>query len=131
MSYTFGKRSRDALASCDRRLQDILNEAIKTHDFAVLCGFRDEFEQNKAVAEKRSTKVWPNSKHNSYPSRAVDIAPFPIDWSDTARFARLVGYIERIAFEQGKRIRWGGDWNGNGRTKDERFVDMPHLELVD
>lgn len=27
-------------------------------------------------------------------------------------------------------LRWGGDWNGNGRQDDEHFIDDPHNELV-
>jgi peptidoglycan L-alanyl-D-glutamate endopeptidase CwlK len=27
-------------------------------------------------------------------------------------------------------MRWGGDWDGDGDTKDERFFDGPHFELV-
>jgi peptidoglycan L-alanyl-D-glutamate endopeptidase CwlK len=60
---------------------------------------------------------------------AVDVAPYPIDWNDPARFARLFGYIERIANELQIPIRWGGDWNRNWRTKDERLIDLPHIEL--
>jgi peptidoglycan L-alanyl-D-glutamate endopeptidase CwlK len=64
------------------------------------------------------------------PSLAVDVLPYPVDWRDTARFARLFGHFERIAFQRGIDIRWGGDWNNNFRTADERLIDMPHIELV-
>lgn len=127
----FGTKSQERLATCDARLQELLNEAIKHVDFTVLCGHRSEAEQNEAFAQKHSTVRWPKSKHNTMPSIAVDVAPHPVDWKDTARFARLAGYIERIADEKGIAIRWGGDWNGNWRTQDERFIDMPHIELVD
>lgn len=127
---SFSNLSASRLATCDERLKSLLYEAIKQVDFSVLCGHRGEDEQNEAFRLKRSTKQWPDSKHNVLPSIAVDIAPYPVDWNDTARFARLAGYIERIAHEQGVAIRWGGDWNGNFRTDDERFIDMPHLELV-
>jgi len=123
------------LSQCDMRLQNILREAIKSVDFTILCGHRNKEDQDKAVAEKKSTLKWPNSKHNFLPSRAVDIAPYfgtgtPLDWEEKAAFARLYGYISRIAEEQGVAIRWGGDWNNNFRTNDERLVDMPHIELV-
>ncbi len=127
----FSKPSADRLATCHADLQRLCNEAIKHVDFTVLYGFRAREEQNQAYKEGKSNLQWPDSKHNQIPSLAVDIAPWPIDWSDTARFARLVGYVERIAEELGIRIRWGGDWNDNYRTKDERLVDMPHIELVE
>lgn len=127
----FSKLSESRLATCDPRLQQLLREAIKHVDFTVLCGHRGVEEQNDAYRTGRSKVRWPDSKHNTIPSVAVDVAPYPVDWKDTARFARLVGYIERIAHEQGIRIRWGGDFDQDGATADERFIDMPHIELVE
>jgi len=126
---TFSAVSAQRLATCDGKLQILLNEAIKSVDFTVLCGHRNKDDQEQAFREGASTKHWPDSKHNTLPSLAVDIAPYPVDWEDPARFARLFGYIERIAEERGIHIRWGADWNGNYRTKDEKLVDMPHVEL--
>ncbi len=126
----FSSLSAARLATCDPKLQDIMNEAIRQVDFTVLCGHRGQEEQDEAVRLKRSTLSWPRSKHNSLPSLAVDLATYPVDWKDTARFARLYGYLERIAHEKGVRLRWGGDWNGNWRTADEKFLDMPHVELI-
>lgn len=128
---SFGKASEERLATCDPRLQSVLREAIKHRDFTILCGFRDEAAQNDAVAKGNSKTPWPNSKHNRQPSLAVDIAPYPIDWTDTGSFSYLAGYIVRIGDELGVKLRWGGDWNQNGKTKDEKFLDMPHIELVD
>ena len=108
---------------------------VKEYDCTVLCGHRGKEEQDEAFATEMSTKRWPDSKHNQVPSLAVDVVPyFPgvkIDWKDLSTFARFAGYVERVAHEQGTRIRWGGDWNDNRRTADERFVDMPHFELVE
>lgn len=126
----FSNLSEQRLATCDEQLQRILREAIRHVDFTVICGYRTQEEQDDAFRRGASTKRWPLSKHNRVPSVAVDIAPYPVDWKDTARFARLAGYIERIAHEQGVTIRWGGDFNQDGRTRDETFIDMPHLELV-
>jgi peptidoglycan L-alanyl-D-glutamate endopeptidase CwlK len=127
----FSNLSEQRLATCDDRLQGILREAIKHVDFTVICGYRGQEDQDDAFRRGASTKRWPFSKHNKLPSPAVDIAPFPVDWKDTARFARLAGYIERVAHEQGVSIRWGGDWDQDGRTTDERLIDMPHLEIVE
>lgn len=125
---TFSKLSAERLATCDERLQKLLREAIKHVDFTVLCGHRGEDEQEDAFRTGKSKVHWPDSKHNSRPSMAVDVAPYPIDWNDHKTFARLAGYIERIAQEQGVSIRWGGDFDGNWRSGDS-FVDLPHLEL--
>lgn len=127
----FSALSEQRLATCDVRLQAILKEAIRHVDFTVLCGFRGPDEQEDAFRTGRSKVRWPNSKHNRKPSVAVDLAPYPVDWTDTARFARLAGYIERIAHEQGVKLRWGGDFDMDGRTAGEKLVDMPHLEIIE
>lgn len=127
----FSTLSEQRLATCDPRLQAILKEAIRHVDFTVLCGFRGPDEQEDAYRTGRSKVRWPNSKHNRKPSVAVDLAPYPVDWTDTARFARLAGYIERIAHEQGVKLRWGGDFDMDGRTAGEKLVDMPHLEIIE
>lgn len=135
----FSTISEQKLATCDPRLQLLLREAIKHVDFTILCGHRTKAEQDLAVAEKKSKTPFPLSKHNSFPSKAVDVAPWlpvvKIDWKDVAAFARLAGYIQCIADQQGIKIRWGGDWNGNWRTAGtepgEAFLDAPHIELVE
>lgn len=69
------------------------------------------------------------SRHNFFPSQAVDVCvdtdPGPgkvIVW-DRAAYAPL-GQLSQV-----HGLRWGGDWNGNGSSDDEKFLDMPHLEL--
>ena len=52
----FGKRSRENLESCDKRLQEIFNEVIKYVDCSVLEGHRSEERQNK-LYEEGKTKV--------------------------------------------------------------------------
>lgn len=128
---TFSGKSLAHLRTLDPRLQSILNEVIKYYDFTILCGHRGQQEQDAAFAAGNSKVRWPNSKHNSLPSKAVDIAPWPIDWKDTTRFARLMGHVERAAYEQGIRVRFGLDFSGDGFSADERFLDFPHVELVD
>ena len=56
--------------------------------------------------------------------------PKPIDWKNTRPFVMLAKEIVLpLAKDMNIPIRWGGDWNMNGRTEDEKFVDMPHYEL--
>lgn len=133
----FSQKSLEQLLTCDQRLQDILFEAIKFIDFIVIEGHRGKEEQNEAFRNGNSKLQWPNGKHNSSPSKAVDIAPYfadvtgKIDWKDMAAFGRLMGFIQRIAHEQGVKVRFGIDWDGDFRTRDENFVDAPHLEIVE
>lgn len=116
-----GNKSRKKLETCDKKLQEILETAIEIMDFSVLCGHRGEEEQNEYYHTGRSKVKYPNSKHNKSPSKAVDIAPWPIDWEDKARFHELAGVIKAVAHEKGIKIKWGGDFKG--------FFDGPHYEL--
>jgi peptidoglycan L-alanyl-D-glutamate endopeptidase CwlK len=130
----FSATSEFNLSTCHPKLQRLVRvmaqRAPKSLDFSVTCGYRNEADQEAAVRAGRSTKHFPDSKHNVMPSVAVDLAPHPIDWKDTARFARLAGYLQAVADDLGIEVRWGGDWDGDGRTADERLVDMPHFELT-
>ena len=123
----FSARSKLALATCHPLLQRLMKSAIVDFDFTVLCGYRDEIAQNKAFAEGKSKLTFPKSKHNSNPSMAVDIAPYPIDWNNHAAFRALADVV-RVHWEaipaadrDGFTLEWGGGW--------ARFPDMPHWEL--
>lgn len=135
----FSVTSKQRLETCDSRLQELLNEAIKHIDFVVLEGHRDEAAQNEAFRTGKSQKRWPEGNHNALPSRAVDIAPFfpevKIDWTDLIAFGRLMGFIQCLAIQRGIKLRFGLDWDGDfrsvNRDPDEHFLDAPHVELVD
>lgn len=130
MSYHFGSASAERLYTCHHDLQRLLQEAIKLVDFSVLCGHRSEEDQTVALNTGRSKVAYPNSKHNKLPSLAVDIAPYPIDWDNIARFAHLQGVIRGLAHLMGIEIRLGGDWDMDGDITDHKFMDWPHIELV-
>lgn len=129
----FSTLSRAHLASCDGRLVKVLELAITRVDFSVRCGHRGQAEQNAAVAAGKSKTPWPTSKHNKYPSHAVDIYPYPFKneyWHQPQVWADLAAVILACAGELGVQIRWGGDWNQNGSYKDDKFFDGPHFELI-
>lgn len=129
------------LAECHRDLRMVFGKVIKYMDCSILCGHRKEPEQNQAFAAGLSQLQWPDSKHNQLPSMAVDAGPYFIelgntDWNDEKAFSAFAGRVLQIAdemLEKGEithKLRWGGDWDGDGRTKDERFKDLPHFELI-
>jgi len=129
--FKYSKSSADKLATCDERLQRIMNEAIKIHDVTILCGTRGEREQNQAYENGFSSVKFPNSKHNSNPSKAVDAALYPIDWKNRERFIYFAGVIKGIAASMGIKIRCGIDFNQDLNFKNDRLFDGPHFELVD
>ena len=126
---SFSQTSKDCLATCDARLQQVFNEVIKHFDCKVLQGHRGQAEQDKAFAEGASQKKWPNGNHNSMPSKAVDVVPYPVDWTDRERMTLFAGFVIGIAQGMGIDIRWGGDWNENTKVKDNSFDDLPHYEV--
>lgn len=129
----FSQRSLDQLATCDERLQKIAHKAIEIIDFTVIEGHRGKEAQDAAFAKGMTQVHWPLGKHNSMPSMAMDIAPYPIDFSDKRgaleRFVFLHGIIHAIAHDLGITIRHGIDWNMDNDMRDERFRDYPHIEL--
>lgn len=126
---SFSKSSLSRLETCDDRLQALLKAAIEHWDFAVLEGHRNKERQNEAFEQGLSKLEWPASPHNRWPSMAVDIAPSPIDWKDRERFIYFAGKIMALATLLEIPLRWGGDWNGNGKMTDETFRDLVHFEI--
>lgn len=138
--FPFGKTSRARLNTCHKDIQRIWLELSKYVNCSVFCGHRNESEQNEAFKKGLSQVQWPNSKHNSFPSMAIDSGQyFPeiknTDWDDFKAFATLNGMVQIIArqlYDAGEithLIRWGGDWDGDGQTLDQHFNDLPHFEL--
>lgn len=132
---SFGASSKKRLNECHPDLKKIFEVVVETWDCSVLCGHRPKEEQDAAYETGRSKVKWPRSKHNSHPSRAVDVAPYPIDWSDIERFADFGFFVLGVAKglkasgEITHNIRWGADWNRNYDNDDERFLDYPHFEI--
>lgn len=125
----FGDVSRRRLLTCDQRLIMVCEASIQRIDFMVLCGHRNKKEQDEAVKNGFSKLKWPRSKHNKSPSMAVDIAPWPLDWNDIGRFVHLADIVLDEGRKLSIKIRWGGDWNRNGKWSDEKFLDLPHFEI--
>jgi hypothetical protein len=75
----------------------------------------------------KSRVHFPCSAHNCYPARAVDIAPYPIDWKNEARFAQMIIRFDTLANvlrKEGKiksHFVYGGYW--------AKLKDWPHIEI--
>ena len=128
----FGRESERNLAGVHPALVAVCRAAIEAMDFTVLDGVRTPEEQAINVARGKSKTL--NSKHLPQPdgySHAVDLAPWPVNWRDTEMFVFLAGVMWACAFQQGVKLRWGGNWDMDNSTLDERFRDFGHFELVD
>ena len=127
----FGKTSRKRLKTCDERLQKVFNEVIKHVDCSILEGHRSGERQNKLYDEGKTKVKYPKGRHNNNPSLAVDVARYPIDWDDRERHTLFAGFVIGVARGMGINLRWGGDWNRNWDTADNRFDDFPHFEIYE
>jgi peptidoglycan L-alanyl-D-glutamate endopeptidase CwlK len=135
MSFAWGERSILRLDSCHPLLLSLMKRVIKRKDLpcdlTILCGHRNQKEQDAAFASGNSKLKWPRSKHNSVPSMAVDVAPMlgayaSWDWDLYNKVAPLVkdewGKMEEEGLvPAGTKLSWGGDW--------AKFKDGPHWEL--
>ena len=127
----FGKRSKERLRGVDARLVNVLNEVVKYFAITVIEGLRSQKRQDELVAEGKSKTKF--GKHVL--GKAVDIAPYPIDWQARDDFHLLGGFVLGVASQMGVNVRWGGDWSasslykGKRTTKDNSFDDLVHFEL--
>lgn len=138
---SYSTRSAANLATCTPGIQRVMYAVILEVNNSVIYGHRTETLQNKAFEDGFSTKKWPNSTHNSIPSKGVDILPYPSGWpqktdSDMvtmhkiAHFYYLAGVVMTKAKELGVKLRWGGDWDMDKDFLDQSFDDLAHFEEV-
>lgn len=122
----FSKSSKDKLKTCDSELQILFNYVIKYFDCTIVCGERGKEAQNKAFEDGFSTVQYPHSKHNSSPSQAVDVVPYPTLYSDEKKIIEFGGFVMGIATmlkvynAMDKKIIWGGNW---------KWKDYPHYQI--
>jgi peptidoglycan L-alanyl-D-glutamate endopeptidase CwlK len=135
--YKFGEKSQTRLLTLHPDLQKILSEAIKIYDFSIIEGHRT-LEMQQSYYDRGFSKldgVERKSKHQSYPSMAVDIMPykkgtnaFSGQEKDNRRFYFLMGIIKSVK-EITHKLRFGIDWDMDDIYTDQSFDDMPHIEL--
>jgi peptidoglycan LD-endopeptidase CwlK len=131
MMPRFSDKSISNLATCDPRLQRVFHEVIKHFDCTILEGHRDKKRQNRMVEEEKSQVRWPDGKHNTVPSMAVDVTPYPVVWDDRERQTLFAGFVLATAKSMGIDLRWGGDWSMDFEVRDNEFDDLVHFELVE
>ena len=121
----FGKKSKQRLKGVDDKLITVLNELIKIMDVTIIEGVRSK-ERQAELLKQGATKV-KYSKHME--GKAVDLAPYPIDWDNRDGFHYMGGMIRGIAKQLNINVRWGGDWDSDGDVKDNGFDDLVHVEI--
>ena len=98
---SFGAGSQKKLNTCESDIRIICDEAIKIIDFSIITGHRTKEEQN-ALYPKYTKLLFPNGKHNSFPSRAVDIAPYIAPYGAIFGSKKQLLDIQDRLFNEGK-----------------------------
>ena len=152
MTYNLSQRSLDRLVGVDERLQQVVKRAIQLtkQDFMVLEGVRTReqcminYGKGRTIAQcvakgvpaqyanPNAAKVtWLNdpfaSKHVT--GKAVDLVPYPVDWNDLKKFDVIAQAMLQASKELSIPIRWGADWDGDGKPRERGESDSPHFEI--
>jgi|TARA_R110002167_G_scaffold112850_1_gene285540 peptidoglycan L-alanyl-D-glutamate endopeptidase CwlK len=125
----FGKRSKERLKGVDARLINVCNELIKIMDCTIIEGVRSDEKQNEYFKNGKSKKDGIVNKGMHQLGKAIDLAPYPIDWNDRDRFHYMGGMVRGIAKQLNLKVRWGGDWDSDGQVYDNTFDDLVHIEI--
>lgn len=138
--FKLGPASRKKLEGLHPNLVAVVTRAIQltTQDFSVTCGVRTLAEQKELYAQGRTKPgqivTW-TLKSRHLPAadglgRAVDLAPYPIDWNDLSKFDAIAKAMFDASKELGIPIRWGADWDQDGKPRERGETDSPHFELA-
>lgn len=140
MSYVLGKKSLDKLKGVHPNLVEVVKRAIEltSQDFMVLEGVRTPERQRELYAQGRTKpgpKVTWTLTSNHFKQKdgfghAVDLVPFPVDWEDLKKFDAVSKAMFTAAKELGIKIRWGKDWDMDGKSGEKGESDSPHWELA-
>jgi len=134
---TLNVRSEKNLVAVHEDLAKVVREVAKTHEILVIEGVRTRERQAQLYSQGRTQPgpivTWTlESKHID--GRAVDVVQLKngtIDWNDSKAFEELGKVMLATAKELGVGIRWGYDWNSNGKLKEKGETDGPHFQLED
>lgn len=134
--FKLSKRSLQRLEGVHPNLVKVVHRAIELSevDFGVLEGLRTKARQAELYAQGRTKPgkvvTWKmDSPH--IVGKAVDLIPYPLDWANTAAFDAIAVAMFKAAKELGVYIRWGADWDMDGKPRERGESDSPHFELID
>lgn len=103
-------------------LRKLFTEVARDANITILDSQRGRAAQERAFALGNSRAHFGDSAHNWRPALALDVVPYPIDWTDFGRFKVLGALVTVKAKAMGIPISWGGRWT--------KLKDYPHYELT-
>jgi len=158
MPFTLGATSRARLVGVHPDLVRVIERAIQTTpvDFKVIEGVRSDDQAwinwgkgrsaEACVAAKVPARyaqpsiakvTWLRdplaTKHRRQADgfgHAVDLLPAPYDWKAPGPFDSVARAVLEAAGELGVGLRWGADWDRDGRPRERGESDSPHFELI-
>lgn len=141
MKPSYGARSTKVLNTLHPDLQKVFSTVLSLgYDHALIEGHRNEGDQNFYYDTGKSKVRFPDGKHNTIPSMAVDTMPWfttrpHIDWKHSPSIAHFAGVVRGVAamlYNMGEikhLVRWGGDWDKDYDVREKQWDDTPHYEL--
>lgn len=140
MAFILSSKSLDRLQGVHPKMIAVVKRALQLSevDFMVVEGVRTPARQQKLYAQGRTApgpKVTWTLKSNHFVNEktgyghAVDLLPAPYDWKDPKQFDKMAKAMLQAAAELDIPIRWGADWDRDGRPRERGETDSPHFEL--
>lgn len=133
--HRFSKLSEQRLTGVNPKLVQVVRLALQktNQDFLVLEGVRTPQRQRELYNQGRTTPgkivTWTlKSKHID--GLAVDLAPYPLDWNNLKAFDAIAEAMFKASKELNIPIRWGADWDQDGKPRERGETDSPHFELA-
>jgi peptidoglycan L-alanyl-D-glutamate endopeptidase CwlK len=122
-------RSLSRLAGVHPHLVEVMKRAADTSTvpFQITEGVRTLARQKQLVAAGASQTL--RSRHLT--GHAVDVVAMPggrVSW-EAPYYHAIRAAVFAAADDLDVIVRWGGDWDSDGRSDDESFFDSPHFEL--
>ena len=117
--FSYSDKSLNNLHTCHSDIIRLFRSVIKMNDCSIISGHRAAKEQLNLFCKGRLSsgdivtyKDGFNqlSVHQSFPSLAVDVVPYPSGWSDISLFYSFSAGVKKCAFDLNIPIKWGGDW---------------------
>lgn len=154
MSFMLSVESRARLEGVHPDLVRVVNRAITltSQDFKVLEGVRTPERQRELYGQGRTAKelakvglpahlAKPNMKVVTWTLKsnhfvqadgaghAVDLVPWPVDWNSLVKFDAIAKAMFEAAKAEGVALRWGADWDRDGKPRERKETDSPHFEI--
>lgn len=127
--FKFGSSSLKKLEGVDKRLVEVLKEAISISpiDFTITEGLRTLERQKELVREGKSKTL--KSKHLD--GLAVDVCACVrgrVSYNEKDAIF-LAGFILAVARTKGLNVRVGAIWNHTS-LQENSFIDAFHIEII-